>query len=339
MSRSRARMNVWMRTTLLLWVLLPLRAQAQGPEGRAPVRVPAESPVAQAASPVAPAAPDEVVITVGDHKITAAEFEKITAALPPQFSNAISSMGKKAFADQYATLLALALEGQKLQIDQNGEFIQMVAFQRLVLLGQLTLGELVEKQGVVSPEEVQSYYAAHLTEFEQVKLRGIYVPFEPAGSPEPDAGSAAPVGSKPKFTEAQAQAKAEELRKQIQDGQDMAALARKESDHATAAQGGDFGYVRHNQFPPPTDSAIFSLQPDQASAPVRDRFGFFIFRVEQKRLVPLEEAKVPIEGSLRQQKLTATMEKLKAEHPVSLNPKYFSEAPPNVPAQPPARPQ
>ena len=55
----------------------------------------------------APSNPDQVVMTVGDKKITAAEFEKIASALPPQFQDSLARMGKRGFAEQLANLLGL----------------------------------------------------------------------------------------------------------------------------------------------------------------------------------------------------------------------------------------
>ena len=168
MSRSDVSPRVWIVATLLFWALPPLLAQSPEPAGSSPVPSRVESQAAQPAFPAEPVGPEEVVITVGNFKITAAEFEKIAASLPPQFSGAMNTMGKKAFADQYANLLGLALEGEKRQMDQREPFRQMMAFQRLVLLAQLTLNELVVTLGAVSPEEVQYYFASHQSEFTQV---------------------------------------------------------------------------------------------------------------------------------------------------------------------------
>ena len=43
---------------------------------------------------------NDVVLTVGNRKITMEEFEKIAAFLPPQFAGAPAQMGKRGFADE-----------------------------------------------------------------------------------------------------------------------------------------------------------------------------------------------------------------------------------------------
>jgi hypothetical protein len=279
-----------------------------------------------------------VVLTVGNQKVTLAEFEKIASSLPPQFSGALAQLGKRGFADQYANLLALAQEGEKIGVAQEESFRLMVEFQRVLLLAQTTLNQLAGPQAAVLPEDVRSYYDSHQSDFEEVHLRGIYIPFDdPANAANPAQPPAAPANpSRPKLTEAAARARAEALRAQIQGGADMAALARTESEHPTSSSGGDFGFVKRDQFSAQIDSAIFALQPNQVTEPLRDRFGFFIFQLVGKRAQPFEEVRTPIENNLRQERLVALFNRMKESYPVTLDPRYFPETP-DVPTLQPQR--
>ena len=283
-------------------------------------------------------APQEVVLTVADQKITAAEFEKIISALPPQFQGTAAQMGIQGFANQYGNLLGLALEGQKRKIDQKEQFLQMISFERMLLLAQLTLNELIGTMAVLNPDEVKAYYTAHQGDFEQSKVRGIYVPFGRAGASgdaeaPPSSGASVPseAESGSSLTESEAKAKADSLRSRIQAGEDMATLAQTDSDHPSSEKGGDFGYVGRNQFAPEIEELIFSIPINQVSAPARDRFGFFLFQVESRRVQPLEEATPLIENNLRQQRLSTTLTKLQEDYPVTLNPRYFKEPTPPSP--------
>ena len=295
----------------------------------------------QAPAAAAPVAPTDVVLTVGNVKLTAAEIEQLIQYLPPQFAGAVGALGKRGFADQYANLLGLAQEGQKLKIDQREDFRHMVEFQRTLMLAQTTLNELATAPDAVTADDIKAYHASHPSEFEEAKLRGIYIPFdtEPgmagaAGGP----GQPANAG-KPKLTEAAARAKAESLRNRIQGGADIAELAQTESEHPTSSNGGDFGYVKRNQFAPDIDSAVFALEPKQVSAPLRDRFGFFIFQLEGKRVQPLAEAQPAIENNLRQQKLVELLNRMKTTYPVTMDPRYFPETAPTLPGATPVPPR
>jgi PPIC-type PPIASE domain len=278
--------------------------------------------------------PDEVVLTIGDKTFTAAEFEKIISALPPQFQATLASLGKKGFAEQFGSLMGLAMEGEKRQLDQGEAFQQMLEFERRVLLAQVTMNAVATESSTVGAEEVSYYYQTHSQDFEQVRVTGIYVSFAPPS--RSSHGGVQTFSAIPAYTEQQAERKALELRVRIQSGQDMATLAKTESDHPTAAKGGDFGYLGRNQtqLPAKIVAAIFSLQPHQITPPLKQGSGFFIFRVEDKRVQPLEEVQQSIQASLGIQKMNRKLEILKESYPVELNPNYFTDAPETSPAPP-----
>ncbi|MEE8177909.1 MAG: peptidylprolyl isomerase, partial [Acidobacteriota bacterium] len=314
--------------------VIPLRAQEQGQAAAsgAPAAAPATTPATTPAN-AAPVGPDEVVLTVGDVEVTAAEFEKVLVALPPQFAGTASSMGKRGFAEQYANLRGMAMEGEKRQIDQSENFQQMMAFQRMLQLAQVTLNQLATAGTVIQTGEITEYYESNQPEFAQLKLRGIFVSFQTAGTPsQPGGGQAG--AAKPQRTEAEARAKAESLRSRIQAGGEMETLARTDSDHPSFAKSGDFGFVSRNQFAPEIGNAVFALEPNVVSEPLRDPGGFFLFRVEGNRIQPLEEAQANIRSNLRQQKLGNVLAKVRSDYPITFNPRYFPESAPAGAATP-----
>ena len=336
---------------LALQGALPGSAQ-QAAEGQTSAPTPAQPPASSPGTPAAqaPIGPDEVVMTVGDLKITAAEFDTLTRALPPDAAGALASMGKRGFAERYAQLMSLVKEGEKRKVDESAMFRQMAAFQRTMLLAQLTMNDIITTINPISAEEISYYYTAHQLDFQQLKLRGIYIPFgteadaekpgaAPAGQAKPKQPAAKP--AKPQLTDAEAKAKADALRLRIRGGETMEALAKKESDHPSAANGGDLGWVRRSQFAPQIDSVIFALEKGQVSIPVKDRFGYFIFQLEDKRTQPLDEAKTVIQNGLQQQKVGEALSKVQSDYPATYNPRFFNEPAPAAPGLPatPASPQ
>ena len=280
----------------------------------------------QAQDAPSPVGPSDVVLTVGDRKIAMKEFEKIAESLPPQFAGALAQLGKRGFADQFGNLLALSLEGEKLQIADREGFRQMVDIQRMLLLAQATVNELAGPQVPVSDADIQSAYDAAQDELQEVHLRGIYIPFDPEPEETEGQDPPAPVNAADgRVSDVEALAKAEQLRARIMAGEDIAELARTESEHPTSSSGGDFGFVKKGQFAPEIDEAIFTLQLNQITAPMRDRFGYFIFRLEGERTAPLDQVRQVIENSLRQQRMMELFARMKAAYPVTLNPEYFPE--------------
>jgi peptidyl-prolyl cis-trans isomerase SurA len=100
-----------------------------------------------------------------------------------------------------------------------------------------------------------------------------------------------------KLTDDEARQKLTQLRSQIGNGQDFAALARANSDDKnSAAKGGDLGWVMPGTMVPQFEQAMASLQPNQISQPFQTPFGWHIVQVLERREAPAppeaERAKV-----------------------------------------------
>src|SRR4029450_11138382 len=76
-------------------------------------------------------------------------------------------------------------------------------------------------------------------------------------------------------------AKAEDMIRRAKSGEDFAKLARENSeDTATAAQGGDLGFVGPGEMVPQFEQAVFALKKGEISAaPVRTPFGYHAIKV------------------------------------------------------------
>lgn len=74
------------------------------------------------------------------------------------------------------------------------------------------------------------------------------------------------------------------LRERIEHGDDFAALARAHSeDTASAANGGDLGWVNPGQMVPEFEKAMNALKPNELSEPVRTSFGLHLIQVLGRR--------------------------------------------------------
>lgn len=83
---------------------------------------------------------------------------------------------------------------------------------------------------------------------------------------------------------AAARAEAEDVLRQLDDGEDFEVLARRFSDDpGTAEQGGDLGWFQSGRMVPEFERAAFALRPGQTSGIVRTDFGFHIIRLERVR--------------------------------------------------------
>jgi len=268
------------------------------------------------AAPVVP--PDRVVVAVGDVTVTAAQFDQIIDALPEQYRSVARGSGRKQFADNIVRIVVLAQEGKRRKLDESSAYRTQSMFQDANILANMTYEE-IGKNIKLDEADVRKYYEAHKAEFEQVRARHILIRAQ--GSP-----TAVRPGQKD-LTEAEALAKAQDLRKRIQAGEDFAQLASQESDDTgSAAKGGDLGFFRHGQMVPSFEQAAFALQPGEIGEPVKSPFGYHVIKVEAKESKSFEDARPELETRMRPQQAQRTVEELQQKSQVVLDPDFFGLA-------------
>lgn len=123
----------------------------------------------------------------------------------------------------------------------------------------------------VTDQEVQNFLASDLGKAqlsEEYRLANILIPVsEGASSSEIQA----------------AERQSQELYQQLQQGADFAQLAVARSASENALEGGEMGWRKAGQLPPPFDTMLSSLQPGQVTEPVRTPGGFIILKLMEKR--------------------------------------------------------
>ena len=111
-----------------------------------------------------------------------------------------------------------------------------------------------------------------------------------------------------KVDDAQAKARIEEIRQRIAKGEDFAALAKELSqDPGSASNGGDLGFAGEGVYDPAFEQALYALDKDQVSAPVRTQFGYHLIK-----LLGVEAPEVPSFASLKD-KLTRELKTQQVE--------------------------
>lgn len=266
--------------------------------------------------PVVP--PDRVVVAVGDVTVTAAQFDQIIGALPEQYRSVARGSGRKQFADNIVRIVVLAQEGKRRKLDESSAYRTQSMFQDANILANMTYEE-IGKNIKLDEADVRKYYEAHKAEFEQVHARHILIRVQ--GSPTP-----VRPGQKD-LTEPEALAKAQDLRKRIQAGEDFAQLASQESDDTgSAAKGGDLGFFRHGQMVPSFEQAAFALQPGELGEPVKSPFGYHVIKVEAKESKSFEDVRPELERRMRPEQAQKTLEELQKKSPVVLDPDFFGLA-------------
>lgn len=123
----------------------------------------------------------------------------------------------------------------------------------------------------VTDQEVQNFLASDLGKMqlsEEFRLANILIPVAEGASPEDIQA---------------ADRQARELYQQLQQGADFAQLAIARSASETALEGGEMGWRKAGQLPPPFDSMLSALSVGQVTEPMRTPGGFIMLKLLEKR--------------------------------------------------------
>ena len=96
-------------------------------------------------------------------------------------------------------------------------------------------------------------------------------------------------------TEAQAKEAAQNAIERINAGEDFAAVAKEMSDDiGSAEQGGDLGFAAQGVYDPAFEDALYALEKEQVSVPVRTDYGWHVIK-----LLDVQAADIPTFASLK----------------------------------------
>ena len=332
-------------------ICLLLGALAWGQSARSPSGAPPQA----VASPATPApetklpaatqvAPDVAVITIQGlcdppptDKTTAsgcstvftrAQFEALVDLIQPNLPPA----QRKQLATNYANALILAEQARQMGLDKGPRFEELVKLQRLSLLRQLLSQTLEQKAAQIPDKDIADYYTANSSAYEEVELERLYIPrTQQLEAP------------KEKITP-------EETQKRQQDAQ--AVMKKEAADlRARAAAGEDFAKLQEEAYkaagfkiaPPPTktekhrrsslpaaQASVMELNSGEISPVIEDVNGYFIYKVGEKSMLPLDQVRSEISNTLRTQRAKQYMQAAEQSATTTLNDEYFKIPPPPV---------
>lgn len=270
---------------------------------------------------------DPVVISANGITVHKSEFEAALKTLPAEYQSFAQGPGKKQFADDYLRMRLLASEGAKAGLQNDPEVVSQLNLMRENLVATAQLKK-IDSGITLTDAEIEKAYADGAKGYEQVKARHILI------APK---GSAAVQAGKKELSDAEAKAKAEDLRKQILAGASFDELAKKESDDVgSGARGGDLGSFGHGQMVPEFEEVAFKAKVGEIPPVVKTEFGYHIIKVEAHDATPLAQVRPTIEKNLKQAKLHAALDAMKDNAHPTYDEKYFAPPPAPVVAAPAA---
>ena len=263
--------------------------------------------------------PDRVVIQVGDVKLTSAQVGQILDAYPENQRVFANGPGRAQFIEQVVRILLLSEEGRRRKLTETEAYKNQMVYSAAGILASNTDQDIKRK---ISGDEalLKAYYEAHKSEYEQIHARHILIRMQ---------GSLVNLAPGQKeLTDAEALARALEIRQKILQGADFADLARTDSDDmGSSSKGGDLGFLKRGQTVPSFEDAAFALPTGQLSQPVKTPYGYHLIKVEERKPTrTFEELRPEIERTLGNEASRKFVEDLKAKTKVAIDPD-FSETP------------
>ncbi|HZR28468.1 MAG TPA: peptidyl-prolyl cis-trans isomerase [Terriglobales bacterium] len=282
--------------------------------------------------------------------ITKAQFDKVLDAAIPRSrrpaGGEIPQQVKGAVAKEYLNMYLMAHEAEKMDLEHKDPMVrEMLELSRMQVLS-MALNQQLQEKTKPTDAEIEKYYNDNPSAFMEIGLRRLYIPKPatpasasaptpsptpgPTPSPSPSSASAAnaapkPAAPKPEDVEAQ-KAAAEKFHDRAAAGEDLDKLEKEAFDAAGSKQTPpptQMGNRRHNILPPDQDADVFALNPGQVSKLYENPGGWYLYKVESKRTLALNDVKEEIQRKLQPEKLNDARQAITGKIKSDLNEKYF----------------
>jgi peptidyl-prolyl cis-trans isomerase C len=277
--------------------------------------------------------PHKVVLKVGETQVTQADIDYLIGSLSPQVQSAVASRGRKPVGDEYAMMVLLSQKAQSEHLDASADFQQKIALQKLQILAEEEYRKIAE--GIqVSPEDVNTYYNAHKDDFEEAQVRE-FVVRKKAADAKADA---------PGLSAVDAKARLAAIRKAVEAGTDIKQVAKQFDVPNVVMVNPEPQTVHKGEMMPALDQAAFGLKDNQFSEPVDTPQALVLLQVLTHQQKEVKAVSGQIENELKQQKLRAAIDDMKAKANIWMDPEYFktpataSEEPEDEPGTAPEAP-
>ncbi|HUP46134.1 MAG TPA: peptidylprolyl isomerase [Thermoanaerobaculia bacterium] len=217
------------------------------------------------------AAPNAVAVVNGD-VITAEQLDTLYRNLTPQMRNQYDAAGgKKAFLENYIAKRLLLQEAAKSGFEGRPEVQQALEAARESALFDRYVRDVVAAE-VVPDSAVRAFYEKNVDDFvvgDSISVRHIVVGTS-ARSPEQAQRIAGQALAELRVAGAEAPSR-------------FAEVARRYSEDATSARGGDLGWVDRERLDKAFAEVAFALRPGTISDVFRTQFGYHVILVDDVR--------------------------------------------------------
>ena len=305
---------------LIVLAFVAVASHAQESVGKSPA-APSPNSTAAPSQQASSDGSDRVILKVGSLQVTEGEFESRIGDLEGGDPDKQGPNGKdrRKLGDDYASVLMLSQQAVANHLDSSPEIIRQLAIARMQVLSDAEFASLM-RQAEPGSAEVNQYYAAHLSDYDQVQIRRLFIWKRRDDSKDPQVLS----------SEA-ARARADQIRQAYASGTGVKKLSedlRKSGDGMLDPEPLTFP---RGELSPRVEKVAFALKEGEWSevedTPARLLFVQLVKRDRQQ----VGEVSGSIEKELQAQKMQALLDDLKKKAGIWMDEQYFGTAVAPVP--------
>jgi DNA-binding transcriptional ArsR family regulator len=255
-----------------------------------------------------------VVLKVGDVQVTEAEFESRIAAIEPQADpdkEGATEKDRRKLGDDYASVLMLSQQAVANHLDSSPEVSQQLAIARMQVLSDAEFASLM-RQSTPSSEEISQYYSAHLSDYDQVQIRRLFI------WKQRDNSKTAPV-----LSSQAARANADQIRKEYASGTDVKKLSEDVRRSGEGMLDPEPLIFPRGELPAQLEKVAFTLKEGEWSEVEDTPARLLLIQLVKRDRQQLGRVSERIEKNLQGEKMQALLDDLKKKAGIWMDQQYF----------------
>jgi parvulin-like peptidyl-prolyl isomerase len=268
---------------------------------------------------------DRVVLKVGDIQVTQAEFESRIGDIEPQGGDADkeepNEKNRRRLGDDYASVLMLSQQAVANRLDSTPEVSRQLAIDRIQILSDAEFASLM-RQAAPTREEISQYYAAHPSDYDEVKILRLFIWKRGAGSKNARGLSAQ-----------DARARADAILQASAAGRDAKNLTAAFKDSDDGMLDRDPIAFPRGELPPNMEKAAFAIKEGEWAQAEDTPDAIILLQLVKRDRQPLGQVSSLIEQQLQGQKMQALLEGMKKNAGIWMDEQYFGTAVAPVPGE------
>ncbi len=248
--------------------------------------------------------------------MTQADFETMVSDLEAQQGPA--DLSRRAIGDNFAQLLMLSQQATANGLATSPEVLRQLALDRTQILSNAEFARL-KAQAKPTPEEIQSYYSAHLADYDVVEVRRVFI-WKKSEATKDGRG----------VSPEEAKALAAAIRQAYDSGSDPKKVMGNAQDVVLDAAPIAF---QRGELPPQMEKVAFALKEGEWGELGDTPESLVLLQLTKRSRRELAEVSPSIEKKLLAQKLRAELEDLKKKTGIWMDEQYFAAPKPVSDAQ------